>query len=59
MVQHMIDAGLPMETLVSRVPLGRLGTAEEVAATALFLCSSASAFMSGHALAIDGGLVAG
>jgi NAD(P)-dependent dehydrogenase (short-subunit alcohol dehydrogenase family) len=39
-----------METLVSRVPLGRLGTAEEVAATALYLCSSASAFMSGHAL---------
>jgi NAD(P)-dependent dehydrogenase (short-subunit alcohol dehydrogenase family) len=59
MVQHMIDAGLPIETLAARVPLGRLGTAEEVAATAVFLCSSASAFMSGHALAIDGGLVAG
>jgi NAD(P)-dependent dehydrogenase (short-subunit alcohol dehydrogenase family) len=59
MVQHMIDAGLPIETLAARVPLGRLGTAEEVAAAAVFLCSSASAFMSGHALAIDGGLVAG
>lgn len=59
MVQHMIDAGLPAETLAARVPLGRLGTAEEVAATVLYLCSSASAFMSGHALAIDGGLTAG
>lgn len=59
MVQHMIDAGLPADTLAARVPLGRLGTAEEVAATILYLCSSASAFMSGHALAIDGGTVAG
>jgi len=59
MVQQMIDAGLPEEALASRVPLGRLGTADEVAAAALFLCSAAGAFMSGHALAIDGGIVAG
>ena len=59
MVQQMIDAGLPQEELAARVPLGRLGTPDEVAAAALFLCSAASAFMSGHALAIDGGIVAG
>ena len=54
-----VPPGLPIETLSARVPLGRLGTADEVAATALYMCSSASAFMSGHALTIDGGLVAG
>jgi NAD(P)-dependent dehydrogenase (short-subunit alcohol dehydrogenase family) len=59
LVQQMIDAGLPQEVLTGRVPMGRLGTPEEVAAAALFLCSSAGAFMSGHALAIDGGIVAG
>ena len=59
MVQQMIDAGLPQDVLTGRVPMGRLGTPEEVAAAALFLCSSAGAFMSGHALAIDGGIVAG
>ena len=59
MVQLMIDAGLPADTLASRIPLGRLGTADEVAASALYLCSNASAFMVGHALAIDGGLTAG
>ncbi len=59
MVQQMIDAGLPAEQLAARVPLGRLATADEVAATALYLCSSASAFMVGHALAIDGGITAG
>lgn len=59
MVQEMLDAGLPTEQLVARVPLGRLGTSEEVAATAIFLCSEAAAFMVGHALAIDGGITAG
>ncbi len=59
MVQQMLDAGLPADALASRVPLGRLGTADEVAASAVYLCSSASSFMIGHALAVDGGLTAG
>lgn len=59
MVQQMIDDGTPAEVLSARVPAGRLGTAEEVAATALFLCSESAAFMSGHALAVDGGITAG
>lgn len=59
MVQSMIDAGLPESELTARVPLGRLGTANEMADTVLYLCSAASAFMVGHALAVDGGLTAG
>ncbi len=59
MVQEMLDAGLDESDLTARVPLGRLGTAEEMADTVLYLCSSGSAFMVGHALAIDGGLSAG
>lgn len=59
MVQQMIDAGTSAGDLAARVPLGRLGTAEEVAATAVYLCSDAAAFMCGHALAVDGGLTAG
>lgn len=58
MVQQMIDAGVPAEQLASRVPSGRLGTPEEIADTVLYLFSPASAFMNGHALAIDGGLTA-
>ncbi len=58
MVQQMLDAGLPTDELVARVPLGRLGTSSEIAATALYLCSNAAAFMVGHALAIDGGIAA-
>jgi NAD(P)-dependent dehydrogenase (short-subunit alcohol dehydrogenase family) len=58
MVQGMLDAGLPVEELTARVPAGRLGTADEMADTVLYLCSTASAFMVGHALAIDGGIAA-
>lgn len=48
------------EKLARRVlkmhPLGRLGTVEEVADTALFLAGDASAFMTGHMLVLDGGV---
>lgn len=42
-------------SFIARQPMGRLGTAEEVAALAVFLASDESAFMTGQALAIDGG----
>ncbi|MCC6444938.1 MAG: SDR family oxidoreductase [Armatimonadetes bacterium] len=40
----------------SRQPIGRLGTPEEIAEAALYLASDAAAFMTGNALAIDGGI---
>jgi 3-oxoacyl-[acyl-carrier protein] reductase len=39
-----------------RIPLGRLGTADEVAQAALFLASDAASYLVGHALVVDGGL---
>ena len=44
--------------LVARQPMGRLGTAEEVAQAALYLASDDAAFVTGTALVIDGGLMA-
>jgi NAD(P)-dependent dehydrogenase (short-subunit alcohol dehydrogenase family) len=38
--------------------LGRFGTPEEIAAATLWLCSSASSFTLGHALAVDAGYLA-
>jgi NAD(P)-dependent dehydrogenase (short-subunit alcohol dehydrogenase family) len=47
-----------VDMLVSRHPIGRIGTPEEVAAAVVWLCSDAAAFVTGIALPIDGGAVA-
>jgi NAD(P)-dependent dehydrogenase (short-subunit alcohol dehydrogenase family) len=44
--------------LISRVPLRRLGTSEEIAQAVIYLCSDAAAFITGHSLVMDGGIVA-
>lgn len=44
-----------MDALMKLQPIGRLGEAEEVAQAVLWLCSSASRFVIGQALAVDGG----
>ncbi len=43
------------KTFVGRQPMGRLGTAEEVAELIVYLASDESAFMTGNALVVDGG----
>jgi NAD(P)-dependent dehydrogenase (short-subunit alcohol dehydrogenase family) len=41
--------------VVSEEPIGRMGRPEEIAATVVWMCSEAAAFMIGHALVVDGG----
>src|SRR3954452_5033097 len=40
-----------------RVPIGRLGEPEDIAATAVFLASDASSYITGVALPVDGGVL--
>jgi NAD(P)-dependent dehydrogenase (short-subunit alcohol dehydrogenase family) len=47
-----------MKEILKEQPIGRLGRPEEVAAAVLWLCSPASSFVIGHALAVDGGYTA-
>jgi NAD(P)-dependent dehydrogenase (short-subunit alcohol dehydrogenase family) len=47
---------LARSLLASRVPSRRAGRPEEVAQTVLWLCSDAASYISGQALAVDGGL---
>jgi len=44
--------------VVAGIPRGRMGTPEDAAGAAIFLCSRASAWMTGHTLVLDGGQVA-
>jgi len=44
--------------LLARVPMGRMGKLEELEATIVYLASSASDYMNGQALILDGGFLA-
>jgi len=45
------------ERLIGMHPMGRFGTADEVADAVLWLCSKGASFTTGHVLPIDGGFV--
>jgi len=51
-----VIAGITPE-FVRSIPLGRLGTPEDIAAAIAFLCSEDAAWMTGQVLGVNGGLV--
>ena len=63
-----IDTGMPdrgtsskeaLENYISTfVPMGRMGTAQEVAELVVWLCSDAASFVTGTTVAVDGGYLA-
>lgn len=49
------EHSIPVEQLLSRVPMGRFVEVEEIAAAAVFLVSDEASFINGHLLLVDGG----
>jgi 3-oxoacyl-[acyl-carrier protein] reductase len=47
-----------LDAQAAKIPLGRLATAEEIAAVVVFLCSERAAMVTGAAWSVDGGTVA-
>jgi 3-oxoacyl-[acyl-carrier protein] reductase len=51
MIEHM-----PLDQILPRIPLGRLGRPEEVAALVSFLCSEEAGYITGQVFSINGGI---
>ncbi len=47
-----------LEKMIAAEPIGRSGQPEEIAESVVWLCSDAASFVTGHAMAVDGGAVA-
>jgi gluconate 5-dehydrogenase len=57
-VAMLLDDPTFKANLIARVPLGRVGSPDDLAGAVLFFCSDASSFVTGQVLTIDGGLTA-
>jgi NAD(P)-dependent dehydrogenase (short-subunit alcohol dehydrogenase family) len=59
MVQRVITEQPEMEaSLIAGEPIGRLGEPEEIGEAVVWLCSGRASYVTGYALAVDGGWVA-
>jgi NAD(P)-dependent dehydrogenase (short-subunit alcohol dehydrogenase family) len=54
----MTDHPASMQAVIDDIPLGRMGTPEEIASAVLWLCSPGASFMIGQIIAPDGGYCA-
>ena len=55
MTAPMKDIPELVDETLAHVPMGRWGTVDEVAPAVLYLCSEQASYITGHALAVDGG----
>jgi NAD(P)-dependent dehydrogenase (short-subunit alcohol dehydrogenase family) len=58
MARHWIENEVTHRQVVERIPLGRIPDPVDVVGPALFLCSPASAFVTGQIVYVDGGITA-
>jgi NAD(P)-dependent dehydrogenase (short-subunit alcohol dehydrogenase family) len=55
---HLLDGTARGKEFLVRTPMGRFGRVEELVGATVFLASDAASFVTGHLLAVDGGILA-
>jgi NAD(P)-dependent dehydrogenase (short-subunit alcohol dehydrogenase family) len=60
MADRFVEAGGidAEQILMSLAPIKRRGTPEEIAKVAVWLCSDAASYVTGHSMVVDGGFMA-
>ena len=57
--ERLKELAVPTDKMIAQIPAGRLGTTDELGALATFLSSDQAGYITGQAIAIDGGYLRG
>jgi 2-hydroxycyclohexanecarboxyl-CoA dehydrogenase len=57
--QQAIGAAPSNEAMASRVPVGRMGTGDDIAAACMYLCSEEASYVTGQTVSVNGGSFVG
>lgn len=57
MMAYVLEDPELEQQVVESIPLGRIGTPEDIAGTAIFLASRAGSYLTGAVIPVDGGRV--
>jgi NAD(P)-dependent dehydrogenase (short-subunit alcohol dehydrogenase family) len=59
LLRRMVAGNVELSAIAESVPMGRISEPEETARAIVWLCSDAASYITGHTLAIDGGVTVG
>lgn len=57
MTKQIVENDEMTKFAISQIPRGRMGAPEDIAGTAIFLCSRASSWLTGQTVVLDGGMI--
>jgi NAD(P)-dependent dehydrogenase (short-subunit alcohol dehydrogenase family) len=59
LLQRMVGGHIDLSVIAASVPMARISEPDEIAKAIVWLCSDAASYVTGHVLAVDGGLTVG